>query len=139
MSSFVYRIKHKDHTDIITQGYVGVTSKRVSDRFSTHKRVARKLESNIQQRQGEANVVHRAMVKYGEHIEIVTVCQCESEYAYWLENKLRPAPFIGWNISVGGKSNGMLGRNQSEKQKQIVSEMNRGKHVDTSHLVDAVS
>jgi hypothetical protein len=136
MSSFVYWIKHKDHTDINTEGYVGITSGSVKRRYSTHLRVAKKLKNGEKQKASSIGIVHRAMVKYGDDIELVVLCECDLDYARWLENKLRPAPLIGWNICVGGGLNGRLGRPQTDKQKSVVSAMRRGIPVDTSHMVE---
>lgn len=119
--AFVYWIKLDTHTDILSEGYVGITTKTVKRRYSAHLRDSRKPTSF----KGRC-VVHSAISKYKERIQVVTVCECSKEYASYLENKLRPREQIGWNIAIGGEYMSMLGRSQTEHQKRTVKELQTG-------------
>lgn len=121
--AFVYWIRHKDHTDILTEGYVGITNRSVSYRLKEHYRAVRSID--VPNENVNISIVHKAMHKYKDDIIVDTVCECDHDYALWLENKIRPLPNIGWNLSVGGMT-GMLGRQQTDTQKMIVSKMWRG-------------
>lgn len=121
--AFVYWIRHRDHTDILTEGYIGITNRSVSYRLKEHYRIVRSIDApndNV-----TVSIVHKAMYKYKDDIIVDTICECDHDYALWLENKIRPLPNIGWNISVGGMTC-MLGRQQTDTQKMIVSKLWRG-------------
>lgn len=107
--AFVYWIRHPTHTDMFTQGYIGVTTKTVSQRWANHK-VAAKCESK------QHLPVYKAMRKYGAELIVDTVLEAEEDYVMDLERKTRPAPCIGWNVAVGGQATG-LGRVQSQEER----------------------
>lgn len=92
--SVVYWIHLPEHTDMFSQGYVGVCCKDAQHRFKAHKKAA---EAN------SSNVVHRAIRKYKDLIVIDTLLEGSSEYCYDIENKLRSSINIGWNMAVGGR------------------------------------
>lgn len=119
--AFVYWIKLDTHTDILSEGYVGITTKTVKRRYLAHLRDSIKPTSF----KGRC-VVHSAISKYKERIQVITVCECSKEYASYLENKLRPREQIGWNIAIGGEYMSMLGRSQTEHQKSVVRELQSG-------------
>ena len=86
----VYWICHPDHTDIFSQGYVGV-SNRFSRRLYEHK----KLTKNT--------ILKLAIQKYGwENLIKQQVLIADSDYCLEMESKLRPKDSIGWNITIGG-------------------------------------
>jgi hypothetical protein len=92
--TYVYWIHLAEHTDIKTQGYVGITTKPVSKRFSDHCRKARKQPTFL---------IHQAINKYGaENLVVDTICVTSREHAKWTELQLRPEDFIGWNMRRGG-------------------------------------
>lgn len=91
----VYWIRLPEHTDVFTQGYVGITKKTALQRYSSHKSKANKSDKNLP--------VLNAIRKYGDYLEVETLVICSIEYACWLENKLRPNVRIGWNIAEGGE------------------------------------
>lgn len=101
----VYWVHLKEHTDIFSEGYVGFTSKTSLERFKTH------LET-VNCKREKQNHFYSAIRKYGvENIVLTTVCICEDSYGLWLENKLRPAVKIGWNmVEGGGKPPSALGK-----------------------------
>lgn len=86
----VYWIAHKDHTDIFSQGYVGV-SNNVDYRWNTHK----SLKTNVH--------LKNAINKYGwDNLVKKVVLIGEEDYCLEVENKLRPGDKIGWNLVCGG-------------------------------------
>lgn len=90
----VYWIHLPEHTDVFSEGYVGVTARDTQTRFKEHLALSMRGK----------DAVHLAIQKYGDKIVVNTVCICEEPYAYGLEFKLRPEKRIGWNIQKGGFS-----------------------------------
>lgn len=96
----LYWLRLSEHTDIKTEGYVGITSKCAKTRFNRHCSLAQKNSQFS---------VHKAIRKYGEgNIIVETICVTSGEHARWLEKRLRPEPFIGWNMQRGGIGNPYL-------------------------------
>ena len=96
MNSCVYWLHLSDHTNIFTQGYIGVT-KEIYKRLYEHKRL-------IKNNKHENKHLSSAFKKYDkEIIEDVLVIGSE-EYCYDIEKKLRPNVKTGWNIAEGGFS-----------------------------------
>ncbi len=90
MRSSVYWIRHPDHTDMFTQGYVGV-SKDVSSRFEQH----RKRSQNPH--------LTNSINKYGWDKLIKQVLLFGSnQYCLDIEKKLRSIKNTGWNLTIGG-------------------------------------
>ena len=117
----VYWIRSISHTDIFSQGYVGVTTKTALERFNQHIKTARVPSS-------KKSIIHKVIKSYGtENLVVETVCICEESYAYDLEFKLRPKEFIGWNQIVGGtKPPSNLGKSMSDSAKAKISLANSG-------------
>lgn len=87
----VYWIRHKDHTDIFSEGYIGV-SKNVEKRWNDHFNSPKNKH------------LKNAISKYGLDVLVKTIVIVgEEKYCYDLESKLRPNKKIGWNIAEGGK------------------------------------
>lgn len=91
----VYWIHLESHTDVRTQGYVGITRCGADKRFQTHKRNSKKPEHSHK-------TISKAIQKYGGSILLTILCFCSKSYAKQLEFNLRSSPFIGWNMNVGG-------------------------------------
>ena len=90
MSSVVYWLRHQSHTDILTQGYVGVTNN-----FTTRLR-------NHKSKKCNPHLTH-AIEKYGwENIVKQIVVIAEDTYCLMFEKKLRATANIGWNVVEGG-------------------------------------
>jgi len=88
--SSVYWIHHADHTDIFSQGYVGV-SKEVERRWNYHKSY------------GENTHLKNAINKYTwDGLIKEVVLEAKMDYCLDIEAKLRPSDKIGWNIVKGG-------------------------------------
>ena len=91
----VYWIHLPEHTDILTQGYVGLTKQGTKKRFWSHKNSAKHPRSSHK-------IISKAFNKYGDKIIVTTLVVCDKDYAKFFENKLRPTDFIGWNMNAGG-------------------------------------
>lgn len=90
MSHVVYWIHHAKHTNIFTEGYVGV-SNNAEKRWQFHR--------------GSATNAHlkSAVKKYGWDSLIKKVVLIgEKTYCFEIEKKLRSTENIGWNIAPGG-------------------------------------
>lgn len=114
----VYWIHHVDHTDMFTQGYIGVT-KSIKRRFEEHKN-----------RPSNAHLKN-AINKYGWDSLVKEVLIIADEaYCLAIELKLRANDKMGWNLIVGG---GMppssCGKKfiRSEEWKRKQSEAKKGK------------
>lgn len=90
--SYIYWIHLANHTDILSEGYVGITEMTVDKRFSTH----------LKDSKSKGLPIHRAIRKYGNQLIVTTICECSTNYALFLEEKLRPSEKIGWNLVKGG-------------------------------------
>lgn len=86
MSATVYWIKKPAHTDIFTEGYVGI-SNNPDRRFREH-------------RYGQS-IVAKA-IRADEGVEMVNLATMDLSSALDMEKKLRPTSRIGWNQVEGG-------------------------------------
>ena len=90
MNCSVYWIRCTDHTDMFSQGYIGV-SKHTQRRFVEH------------QKKSENPHLKNAIKKYGWDTLVKTeILIAEEDYCLEIETKLRPNKSIGWNINAGG-------------------------------------
>lgn len=95
--AFVYWIHLPEHTDILSQGYIGITSKTVDERYRGHlKALKSKKSSHI--------IFYKALKKHLSRVLVTTLLEADLEYAKLIENKLRPKIKIGWNTAEGGTS-----------------------------------
>jgi hypothetical protein len=86
----VYWIHHPEHTDMFTQGYIGIT-KNIAKRFECHKN--RPANKHFK----------RAIKKYGwDNLVKEILLVSDRVYCYLIESQLRPKEYIGWNINKGG-------------------------------------
>ena len=121
----VYWIHRPHHTDIFTEGYVGITSNSLHDRFNAHKYVARK---------GANTIIAKAINKY-EDLVCEKILIGSIEYCLDLENKLRPSPCIGYNIRVGGAAT-RWGEPSSPETSQKISQAIKLAYINDPTLVD---
>ena len=92
MSFVVYWIREKSHTDLMTQGYIGVSG-NVGKRFASHC----KMENGT-----NAHLRH-AIQKHGwDNLVKSVLLMADKDYCLDIERKLRPADKLGWNLTIGG-------------------------------------
>lgn len=117
----VYWIRFPEHTDLFSEGYVGVTKTNTKARFRGHLQYSKSGR-------GKTSRIVNIIQKYGrEGLVLETLVICDLEYAYELEAKLRPEDRIGWNVSPGGEiCRNYGGYTLSEDTKKKMSEARRG-------------
>jgi hypothetical protein len=90
MSSVVYWIHHSEHTDIFTQGYVGITS-----RFERRMKEHSWAKNN--------RYLTHAIKKYGwDNLAKEVILIADEAYCLMVETKLRLQDKMGWNLVKGG-------------------------------------
>lgn len=110
----VYWIHLPEHTDMFTQGYIGITTNTIKKRWDQHKNAAK---------QGKFTI-NKAIRKYAEVLVCETILVGSLEYCLDVESKLRSSPCIGWNTATGGQhSNNKFDYTPSETtlQKQSIA------------------
>jgi len=136
MDCCVYWIHTKNHTDLMSQGYVGV-SNNAEKRFSQHNKRTQNRHLRF------------AIKKYNWDNLIKTVLLvADKSYCLEIERKLRPANAIGWNIVAGGglppvitgprphlrgKTSWNKGKTLSEKTKELLREASLEQWKDPEH------
>jgi hypothetical protein len=115
----VYWIRHKNHTDIKSEGYVGVTN-NFDRRMTVH---------DYSVRSGSEYLVHRAMRKYGDDILRTVIAKGDEEFCYFVESELRPVAEVAWNLAPGGLIPPLSGRGHSEASKLKMSKAHKGKQI----------
>lgn len=121
----LYWIRKPEHTDIFSEGYVGVTKHTAEERYREHLVKAKGSQKNTK--------VARAIKKYGSVLIVETIVISDIDYVIDLENKLRPQKNIGWNIHVGG-----LYQNKDvfvpEERRKKISAALKGRPADPAHI-----
>lgn len=105
----LYWIHRKSHTDILTQGYIGVST-NVESRFSVHKSCLKNKDSPVIYRSDFREAMDE------DDLVFEVILKSTQEYCLYMENKLRPSWCIGWNIAAGG--NGGTGTRGMSKTRQ---------------------
>jgi group I intron endonuclease len=86
----VYWIRHNKHSDVLTEGYIGITN-NLNNRLRYHK------ERNTNKK------LRNAISKYQDEIIVDVLYEYDTEdEALQKEEELRPKEFIGWNLAPGG-------------------------------------
>lgn len=86
----VYWIRHNKHSDVLTEGYIGITN-NLNNRLRYHK------ERNTNKK------LRNAISKYQDEIIVDVLYEYDTEdEALQKEEELRPKQFIGWNLAPGG-------------------------------------
>jgi len=113
MAMSVYWIHHPKHTDMFTQGYIGIT-KNFKERMRFHKM----LKCNA--------YLSNAIKKYGwDNLTKEVVLVADKDYCIEIETKLRSQDSIGWNLVKGG---GLPPINRWNKgTKGLMTAWNKGK------------
>lgn len=102
----VYWIHLPEHTDVLTEGYVGFTKHSAASRWTRHRR---DLTKGARSCRGLA----AAMDEHGlGALQMRPLVVGGLEYCVDLEARLRPYAHTGWNIGPGGQSP-VLGRKHS--------------------------
>jgi predicted GIY-YIG superfamily endonuclease len=112
----VYWIKSFEHQDPFKEGYIGITSKQVEERFKEHKHNNKNKHLKNRCRKEDVEII-----KLVENLDENDAKKIETEY--------RPDENIGWNINKGGDippsrkgkispKSLLVGDNRTEKQKQ---------------------
>ena len=85
----IYWIKYPEHTDPFADGYIGLTSQSLENRFNDHKHNNKNKHLKNRCRK--------------ENVEIVCLLEnLTQEEARKIEEIYRPSENIGWNINKGG-------------------------------------
>lgn len=87
----VYWIREPHHSDIYSEGYVGVTKKPLRERIREHK----KNKKN--------SIVARMIRARSDLVASVVHDSLEEKDAYFIEMTYRPVAGIGWNLQRGGE------------------------------------
>lgn len=93
----LYWIHLPEHTDMFSEGYVGITKHTALQRFKGHKKAANHTKRNT------SSPIYNAIRKYGEKLIVSTLVISTWDYVLNLESKMRPTPKVGWNILSGGE------------------------------------
>lgn len=120
----VYWLRLPEHTDMFSEGYIGITRKTTQIRFDHHCRA-------VNSKKAKNSIISRAIKKYGKDgLVAETLVICEIDYAVDIEKKLRPSDGIGWNITKGGGLPPLanrLGHKMPDYVKEKLIEANTGK------------
>lgn len=96
MNTSVYWIHSKDHSDMFSEGYIGV-SNNANHRWSYGHKWA--VKNNRHENPRFMNAIN----KHGwDNLIKEVILIADSDYCYAVEKKLRPSEKIGWNIAIGG-------------------------------------
>ena len=126
----LYWIRLPEHTDIMSQGYVGHTTKVVASRCADHKIGRGKmLEKAMAEKPG---------ITWDDLVIEEWVIPDDAKHA--IEGALRPTENIGWNTERGGKRDGRpagSGVSKSHKlsnvqKRNIVKKFNTGKYTKSA-------
>ena len=110
---------HLPEHKVGAQGYVGVTQ-HLRKRIRNHK-----YPTN------GCTALRNAIAKHGDAVVWVVLATFDDpDDAYALESSLRPAPFIGWNMAIGGDVSATLGREVTPETRAKIRAANKG-HVVT--------
>jgi hypothetical protein len=125
----VYWIHLIEHTDVLSEGYVGV-SINPKRRLSEH-RLASKNQNNV-------NPYFERILAKHDVIQTI-IFQGTEEECYHQEELLRPDRNIGWNINKGGsKPPSMKGIPRSNETKKKISNKLKG-HVHSPETREKIS
>jgi hypothetical protein len=93
----LYWLHVKEHTDVFTQGYVGVTTRSIEIRFKEHC-------SRFNNSYNPYNPLHLAFAQHGpENILRTRLCVADASEIYKVEELFRPFEYMGWNTAQGGR------------------------------------
>ena len=123
----VYWIRRQGMTDITRDGYVGVTSLSLSERFDQHsKNVYRK------------SIVKKAIDKYCDIVIDLVYEGCDEECLRF-EATYRPEENIGWNIAKGGNIPTKMNVEKAAKISKTLKEKNINPYSANTHSPTAIA
>lgn len=117
---YVYWIRHPGHTDIFSQGYIGITY-NFNKRMSRHKTDCH----NPYLKKIITKYTWASLIK--EKILISTREYCED-----IEKLLRPNKKLGWNFNIGGEK---LPDNSKENNPKFKSKVKGTKTTDANYTI----
>lgn len=99
--AFVYWVHYPEHTDILKEGYIGVTKNTPTARFKQHLKAAK-----VANKKGcYLSRFKRVLLKHEKELVVTTLLEGDYAYVLDVERKLRPSTNIGWNNHIGGAVN----------------------------------
>ncbi len=107
----LYWIRNQSHSDIFSEGYVGITTKSVIKRFQQHLYYSKRSNSHLS----------NALKKYKDSIVVEEILIGSVEYCLDVESKLRKEKNIGWNSDSGGAVVAKLGGIQKPAVSERIS------------------
>lgn len=121
---YLYWIHLSDHSDMSSQGYIGVTTESPEHRYKRHVWDAKSGRSS------NTNIM-KAILKYGDELIVTTLLVASRQYCSDMESKLRPDKFTGWNVAPGGfgGSLGREGKPHTDETKSKISKAQVGRKV----------
>ena len=118
----LYWIHLPEHTDMFSEGYIGITKHTALQRFRGHKKAANHTKRNTN------CPIYNAIRKYGDGLLVDTLVIGSLEYVLDLEFKVRPDVKIGWNIRSGGETPRVVGTKHTESSKLKMSQVQQAVH-----------
>jgi len=113
---YVYWIRRSIHTDIKTEGYVGITY-NIDQRFKQHRDSVDLLNYT--------SVITEALREHDDIVfDIVKTCD-NREDAKAMERSLRPEYRVGWNVAKGGGGRPNTPHTEEAKERMRISALNR--------------
>lgn len=135
MKYYVYWYHLEAHTNMSTEGYIGITNNLLR-RAKEHKYSANKSNATYIQ----SHFTH-AINKYGlNSIKRTIVYEGNFKTACVLEKTFRPTLNIGWNMAVGGEHPGAVNMFKgvrdrwTEEQKKAIGSAHSGKKLSAEHV-----
>lgn len=132
---YVYWYKLPEHTNMYTEGYIGITSD-LKRRHQEHK-----WSSNPNSKYFKKTHFTTAILKYGglDKIERIVLHECTFEEACNHEYTYRPELRIGWNILQGGEHSGISifkgdTNRWTNAQKLTIGNAHKGKKLSAEHI-----
>lgn len=131
--SFVYWIHLPEHTDMHTQGYIGV-SNNPTYRLWSHK-------NDVRNNNHCNPYLSNAIKKYSNQLLQTIIFEGENNACYIYEESIRPVKNIGWNLNKGGFCPpSSSGRTLTKEHKAKIGRSNLGKkHPHTKESKQKIS
>jgi predicted GIY-YIG superfamily endonuclease len=118
--NYVYWLHLSEHTNIFTQGYIGV-SNNPKQRLWEHFNDAKKDKHCNK-------YLSRILKKYPNQLIQTVVFEGKRDECYTYEENLRPTKNIGWNLNKGGEAPpSAQGRRLSYNHKEKIGKANTGR------------